>query len=104
METKATPIAKAPKRRFSLGSGPAADWKLIFLCGVLLLIAFAAIDALIFVRFRSEEPAAASSDGSRTLDLDALRKTTSYYQNKKAQFDKIVGGTATGTIPADPSL
>ena len=106
MEPKPAPPKVKPKKKIiSFGTGPAADWKLIFLSAASLLIILAAVDAAVYLRIRTAEGPTVAADESRTLNLDALRREVLYYQNRQGQLDKILKGTSTPlNIPADPSL
>lgn len=95
---------KLTSKRFHLGIGPDADWKLIFLFAVLLAFAMTLVNIFIFLSVARQDVVELpeGSEESLTLDINTLKQTASYYQGKQAAFNKILSGTSTST--ADPSL
>src|SRR3989344_8024737 len=77
------------------GSGPEADWKLIVISAITLVILVSALNVWMFVKinegeaFEIEESA---EETEATLDLKKLRATIEYYQNKEVEFEKIRSG------------
>lgn len=90
----------------SFGTGPDADWKVILLSSIALLVVIIALDLKIFFAINSESIGRddiAVEETEAVLNLNKLKKTVEYYQAKETQFELIRNGTATSTI-VDPSL
>lgn len=88
----------------NLGSGPKADWRAIFVSTAVLIVLVSLLNAYMFFKvdkseiFVVEEP----TGEENTLDLEKLKETTRYYQNKAMEFERIK--KATNTPVVDPSL
>lgn len=91
-------------RLFGFGTSPEADWKIIFISAVLLIILAIASSVFIFVKIDKGEVFALDKSLERkgeTLNISLLRETVSYYQNKASEFEKIKN---TKVSAVDPSL
>lgn len=89
---------------FGFGTGPEADWKVIFVSTLILTAFVGALNIIMFIGidkgeiFVIDEPA----EVENTFDINKLRETSLYYQNKAQEFDKIVRGVRPALV--DPSL
>jgi hypothetical protein len=89
---------------FGFGTSPEADWKIILVSTTILLVGVLALCAFIFIKidkgeiFVVKKP---TDETEKTLDINLLKETIIYYQNRKAEFDRVKGTV----VPAlDPSL
>ena len=90
------------KKYFIFHAGPEGDWRIIFLSTVALALILTLVNLSFFFLVKDEDRGDADVlSQSRTLNLDVIRRTTSYYQGKKAVLEQVLSGT---TTPADPSL
>jgi hypothetical protein len=82
------------------GSGPDADWKVMFSIFIFALLICAATSVLLYrdakKSFDSESEATASP-----LNKEQLRRTANFYQEQKLNFE--TARTSSVTIP-DPSM
>ena len=103
-ETKhSTPAFK--KSLVVLGVGPDQDWKIIFCLGVFLAIVTIILNIILFWHLDKKEVFVSGTNPSETslsLDLDALKRTIDYYEDKAALFEQIQDDSSS-LIP-DPSL
>ena len=92
------------RRPFGWSSSPDADWKVIFIGTVSLIVFVSILNLVVFVRvdkgkfFVGEEVITETL----TLNTEKLKKTLTYYQNKAAEFKRFTSGGA--TVIVDPSL
>jgi hypothetical protein len=90
---------------FGWGASPDADWKVIFLSTLVLVIVVGGWSYLEFNRiikgeiFVSKE---VSEGGAPLFDLENLKKTAAYYEAKALEFEKIKSGTTSSVV--DPSI
>lgn len=89
---------------FGFGLSPEADWKVIFVSTVTLIVIVSMLNIFMFLRVDrgglSREEALESEVPS--LDLESLKGAVNYYQNKSKEFERIRNGTV--TVVVDPSL
>lgn len=92
-------------RPFGWGSSPDEDWKTIFLFTILLIVAVGAWSFLTYFQIKSgallEDEFYLGSE-LPSLNLEDLGNTTSYYQNKALELEKIKSGRGTNIV--DPSI
>lgn len=91
-------------RLFGFGTSPESDWKVIFISSVVLTIAVIAGSVFMFIKIDKGEIFVSkgfSSQEENTLDIELLRETVSYYQNKIIEFEEN-GNLSLPTV--DPSL
>jgi hypothetical protein len=96
---------KSNGRIFGFGTSPEADWKIIFISGMTLAFIVIALSAYMFIKINKGEIFVADPSvdvKKNALDVDALRETVSYYQNKALEFERIKSVTTTEMI--DPSI
>jgi len=92
-------------RLFGWGASPHADWKVIFVLTVLLVLCVTALNIYVFLEVKNTEKLMILEthvESREALDLDKLGKVVLYYQNKSAEFDRIRTGTS--SIIVDPSI
>lgn len=95
---------KVGGRLFGFGTGPEADWKIIFISSTILVVLIIISSVFVFIKvyqgtvFTAEKSAVQEK---KVLDIAFLRETVSYYQNKMLEFEKIKSVVAPST---DPSL
>ncbi|MEK7147975.1 MAG: hypothetical protein AAB758_01620 [Patescibacteria group bacterium] len=90
---------------FKLGKGPESDWRIIFVSIIIFAILVSALNIKLFVKINRGEIFATgenSPDKVANLNVPKLINTLDYYQNKKAEFEKIKSGG--GAPVVDPSL
>lgn len=92
------------KSSLSFGHGPEADWKLILVSTIVLVVFVSICNLVIFLRINREVLVVENGVGETeaTLDLNRLKSTLRYYQNKEVEFEKIKAGAVPSVI--DPSL
>lgn len=95
---------KVNGRLFSFGTSPDADWKIIFISTMILVILIVVLSVFMFIKIyrggifvveRSTEPE------EKIFDPSLLRETVLYYQNKALEFERIKQSV---TPAIDPSL
>ncbi len=110
MEQKTPQPVKKKTLKFKLphfhrGTGPAADWKIIFLSAAALIVILTLINTFVYfsvVRQATPEVSDGEGQDNLTLNLDLLQKTAAYYQARQEVFVRIISGS--GTNAEDPSL
>ncbi len=96
---------KSSGRWLSFGAGPESDWKIIIVSTTFIIFITILLNIFVFFQvdkgeiFVINEP---EQLGERTLNLEILRETVLYYQNKAAEFEKTRSAPITGLV--DPSL
>ena len=65
------------------GTSPEADWKIIFISGVVLAVSIKIDKGEIFLVERTTE------QEDKALDISALKETVSYYQGKALEFERV---------------
>ena len=91
-------------RIFGWGTCPEADWKVIFITMVVLIVLTIVFNILMFIQInRGAIFVTVKPEGNKqeTLNPDLLRQTISYYQGKVLEFERIQKERASST---DPSL
>jgi len=90
-------------KTFGWGESPDADWKVILLSTVVVLILAASWSFYFYTK--TENGVVAEGEGvvieAKTLDIEVLKSTSVYYQNKALEFEKIKSGSSTPVV--DPS-
>jgi|SRR3989338_7295529 len=95
---------KVDGRFLGFGTSPEADWKIIFISALLLAVLVIVLSVFIFIKIDKGEIFVVEKlvgEKKNTLDLNVLRETVSYYQNKALEFESIKN---TKTPSVDPSL
>ena len=90
---------------FGFGTGPQADWKIIFMTGASLVVLVTLANALIFVKVDKGEIFVVEAPellGERGLNLNTLRETVGYYNSKALELERIKSATSTRLV--DPSI
>jgi hypothetical protein len=93
------------KRPFGWSTSPDADWRVIFIGTVLLMVFASLLNLAVFIRvekgkfFASAEP---QSQETLTLNTDELNKTLESYKNRAAEFGRLTSGGV--SVVADPSI
>ena len=90
---------------FGWGASPDADWKVILLSTLVLIVAVSGWSYYEFNRIsRGEIFTVENENGEETpiFDLNNLKKTAAYYEAKAFEFEKIKNGTSTAVV--DPSI
>jgi len=91
-------------RVFSLGTGPEADWKIIFSVTAALSILVIILNSFMFIKIDKGEifiVEQSMSEREELLDTELLKETVSYYQNRALEFERI---KREGVSTSDPSL
>lgn len=99
------------KKKFSIefkmpnfGADPKTDWKIIFISTVILVVSVVVFSVYMFVKIDKGEIFLVEKTGveqERVLDIDLLKETVNYYQNKAFEFERIKNAK---TKAVDPSL
>ena len=90
---------------FGFGTSPQADWRVIFFTSVGVAVLVSIINIAMFIGidrgeiFVTQNP---QTEGNKTLDIEKLKSTNRFYQNKATEFEKIKSGTRTSLV--DPSI
>jgi hypothetical protein len=90
---------------FGWGISPEADWKIIFVSTIVLVGLVTILNFFIFVKMNRGEIFVIEDNGEAeiaTLDMEKIKTTASYYQDKEAEFQKWRNGV--NTVIVDPSL
>lgn len=88
----------------NLGKGPERDWKLIFSSAILLTVFVIGLSFYMFIRIDKGEIFVVERRDDREgriLDVDKLRATVDYYQDKAQEFERLKSQV---TQSPDPSL
>ena len=94
---------KINRRLISFGISSEADWRIIFISAVVLVVLAVFCSALIFIKIDKGDIFSTENLGEETgavLDIAKLKETVSYYQNKASEFERIVDS---GGSSVDPS-
>ena len=88
---------------FKLGENQESDWKIISLSTAVLATLIIALSVFTFIKIDKGEIFSANEAvvESSGLDLNLLKETVSYYENKKLEFERIKSLKPVGV---DPSL
>ncbi|MEK7177014.1 MAG: hypothetical protein AAB719_01850 [Patescibacteria group bacterium] len=88
---------------FKFGKSQEGDWKIISLSTAVLAVLIIALSIFTFIKIDKGEIFSANESVSENggLDLNLLKETASYYENKKLEFERIKSSNPTGI---DPSL
>jgi hypothetical protein len=79
------------------GTSPYTDWKIIFISFVILSLVVILTSVYIFIKIDKGEIFEITRSGTEeetSLDIEMLRKATSYYQQKDAQFERIISSSS----------
>lgn len=90
---------------FGWGASPDADWKVIFLSTLALIVLVSVWSFLEFIKVSKGEVSIVEDDGVVTtalFDLNNLKDTAAYYEAKALEFERIKNGTSTSVV--DPSI
>lgn len=88
---------------FGFGLSPEADWRVILVATIILAAIVSAFNVFLFMGVNDGEALTLDdedSSASKSLNINELKTTASYYAEKAAQFEKIKAGADAG---ADPS-
>lgn len=94
---------KTDGRIFGFGTGPEADWKIIFISFAILAVVVIAFSIFMFREigrgdiFVTEAPGAQEE---QILDTSLLKETVLYYQNKALELKKLKSSTPSDTDPS----
>ena len=83
---------------FGFGTSAQADWKIIFFSTLVFILIVSILNLALFVQInRGEIFVIEEKDNApqHTLDLEKLRETNAYYQNKALGFERIKKATST---------
>lgn len=97
-------IWKVGGRLFKLGASPEADWKIIFVSTIVLIVSVVALSVFMFIKIDKGEIFVVqrlAGQGQEALNISILKETVSYYQKKAREFEKIKNEKV-GAV--DPSL
>lgn len=87
---------------FGFGTGPEADWKIIFIATSVLALLIIALSIFMFIKIDKREifvSDKSSEPSQRTLDTARLKETILYYQNKALEFERIKNSATLITTP-----
>lgn len=91
-------------RLFGFGTSPEADWKIIFMSTIILVVLVIFSSAFMFIIVSKGETLVvgeSSVQDAKSLDTALLKETVLYYQNKALEFERI----KSLVVPSvDPSL
>jgi hypothetical protein len=96
---------KSNGRLFGFGTSPETDWKIILVSAVVLAFIVITLCAYMFIKINKGEiflVDQSTDTEAKTLDVEVLRETVSYYQSKALEFEHIRNATTTEAV--DPSL
>lgn len=100
MKTKIDRTYTNRGRTLGWGSGPDADWKVMFSFFLVLIILSAVFSARLFLgmseRLNSEELDGALS----SINIDLVKSTSSYYQTKNLEFGEALQGVEASKDPS----
>ena len=88
------------------GTGPEADWRVLLVSAIILTIVTIIVNIFVFIKIDKGEIFVVKDfeDGEvRSLDVEKLKSTVSYYNNKALKFEGILNGIDRATV-VDPSL
>lgn len=95
---------KGDSQLFNFGTGPEADWKIIF-SSIFILIVFVMVWSIfVFIKIDKGEifvVERSAGEEEKILDASLLKETVSYYQDKALKFERI---KKSGVSSVDPSL
>ena len=92
---------KSPK--FTFGTGPEADWKIIFISAITLVVLAITLSIYMYIKIDKGEifTIDKTKEGEKhVLNIDLLKETVSYYQDKYLKFESI---DRVNTSIVDPS-
>ena len=90
---------------FGFGTSPEADWRIIFISAIILVVLVIAFSIFMFRQTNQTDiftPDDLGVPEGQILDTSVLRETILYYQNKESEFGRIKNSAL--LVPADPSL
>jgi hypothetical protein len=93
------------RRPFGWNSSPDADWKVIFFGALILILIVSALNLWLFIEaqsgnlFINQEEVVSEMP---SLDLEKLRATLTHYEDKAAESQRLLDGSA--LIIGDPSI
>lgn len=95
--------SKARHAKLRLGRGVEASWKIILLSTIILTVFVIALGVYMYIKIDKGEVFSSEKapEEKAVLDINLLRKTISYYQNKAFEFENIDSKNV-GVV--DPSL
>jgi hypothetical protein len=91
-------------RLFGFGVSPNADWKILFVSSVLLVILACILGSYFFIRVNLGQLVGQKSyqtEEGKVFDEDLLKQTLEYYKSRAVMFEEIK--MTKETVP-DPSL
>ena len=108
MENQPTPIKKLQWKHnswlFGFGTSPEADWRIILISAMILVVLIITLSVFIFIKIDKGEIFVVerlAEQSEKTLNLSLLKETVSYYEAKDLELGKIKNAT---TVATDPSL
>lgn len=95
---------KSGDRFFGWGESPDADWKVILIATLVLMILVSAWNTFSYLDIsKGDTVVSEETNGEgQLLDVEALKDTVNYYQDKALNFEKIKNGE--GEAIVDPSI
>lgn len=83
---------KAGRQLLSLGTSAGTDWKIILTSTLILSVLVIVLSIYMFIKIDKREVFVVEKPedlGDKNLNLNVLRETVSYYQNKALEFERI---------------